>query len=193
VISGCGNEWRSRFSVGATFTLQLPSPSAHSCNRFLSTTKTIITNSTRLVLQNGFYKTMDPCCCDDRCGLVESVPTNLLRVGYEERPPVANCVNRGKPDSASRASRVARFSSNVFNRNCKRFPDDVHRPILAVVSSIRHGDFARGELARATRQTIRRKTRARDASATNAVGADRESGYVRLAADLITAGRPSGE
>jgi len=42
----------------------------------------------------------------------------------------------------------------------------------------------RAELARATRQTIRRKTRARDASATNAVGADRESGYVRLAADL---------
>jgi hypothetical protein len=97
--------------------------------RFLSTTKTIITKSTRLVLQNGFYKTMDPCCCDDRCGLVESVPTNLLRVGYEERPPVANCVNRGKMDSAIRASRVARFSSKVFNRNCKRFPDDVHRPI----------------------------------------------------------------
>ena len=63
--------------------------------RFLSTAKIIITNSTHLVPQNRFYKTMVPCCCDDRCGLVESVPSIGLRIGYEERLAVANCVNAG--------------------------------------------------------------------------------------------------
>src|SRR3979409_445147 len=39
---------------------------------------------------------MEPCCCDDCCGSVESVATNLLRVEYEEYVAAENCVKRGK-------------------------------------------------------------------------------------------------
>src|SRR6267143_2047950 len=46
-----------------------------------------------------FFLTSKACCCDDRCGLVESVTTDLLCGVCGELVPAENCANRGKPEA----------------------------------------------------------------------------------------------
>jgi hypothetical protein len=56
---------------------------------------------THRAYSNLFLEASKACCCDDRCGLVESVTTDLLCGVCRELVAADNCANRGKTRSAT--------------------------------------------------------------------------------------------